>query len=152
MASSHLCFESQQLCLAEAPTDVESQRPAQLQMSPEPVHMAAAGIDSSCNHATVPLSGDQLFSKLLCWTCSIGELLGPVVCGEKGMFICCEFEEGCGLGGRDNCIKCICSCEGMMPKSPFPCGCFCKCLPIKCGLTNPLEKPYVVAFQKQVVG
>jgi len=121
-------------------------------MSPEVVHTAAAGFESSCNHPTVPQSKDQLYSKLLCWVCSIGEFLGPTICGEKAMCICCEMEEGCGLGGKDNCIKCLGSCEGMMPKSPFLCGCFYKCLPIKCGCVNPLEKPYLVAFQKTIVG
>ena len=140
MASSHVCF------------DVESQRPPQLEMSPEPVHMAAANIDSSCDHPTVPKSGEQLFSKLLCWSCSIGEVLGPKICGAKEMFICYEAESGCGLDGPDGCIKGLGSCEGMMPKSPFKCGCFEKFFCLKCGCTNPLEKPFVVVLQKEVVG
>uniref|UniRef100_A0A7S2TDM0 Uncharacterized protein n=1 Tax=Prorocentrum micans TaxID=2945 RepID=A0A7S2TDM0_PROMC len=148
-------MDSSSICVEAAPqqeriglADQELAAPPQVQLMEEATHKAAAGIDSTCSHKSVPTSSDQLYSKLLCWNCGIGEVLGEVVCGEKFMLFCCEGQEDCGLGGKDGCIKCLGSCEGFMPAGR--CGCFCKFFPIKCGLVNPLEKPFLVVNKKTI--
>merc|ERR1719245_15941 len=109
---------------------------------------AAAGVSSESSHGAVPKSGDALFSKLLCWDCSMGDFLGKVVCGEHAMLFCCEGQTDCGLSGKNDCIKCLGSAELFHPEGK--CGCFCKTFCVKCGLVNPLEKPFLVVNKKTI--
>mmetsp|Transcript_171 Transcript_171/g.451 ORF Transcript_171/g.451 Transcript_171/m.451 type:complete len:146 (+) Transcript_171:117-554(+) len=133
--------------------EVVAAAPGQTTME-EPTH--AAGIDSNSSHVSVPKSGDQIYTKLLCLTCSIGEVLGAVVCGDHRFCFCWEKTADCGLGGKDcgagqgmGCIKCAGTCEMFMPEPR--CGCFQKTFCIKCGCIPPLEKPFIVFNNKNVV-
>mmetsp|Transcript_31002 Transcript_31002/g.70939 ORF Transcript_31002/g.70939 Transcript_31002/m.70939 type:complete len:147 (+) Transcript_31002:99-539(+) len=133
--------------------EVVAAAPAQDTMM-EPKH--SAGIDSTSSHVSVPKSGDQIYSKLLCWTCSIGEVLGSVVCGEHRFCFCFEDTSDCGLGGKDcgagqgmGCIKCSGACELFMPEPR--CGIYEKFFCLKCGCIPPLDKPFIVLNNKNIV-
>mmetsp|Transcript_1010 Transcript_1010/g.1231 ORF Transcript_1010/g.1231 Transcript_1010/m.1231 type:complete len:150 (-) Transcript_1010:327-776(-) len=134
--------------------EVVTAAPAQNMMT-EPAH-AAAAIDSNSSHASVPKSGDQIYSKLLCLTCSIGEVLGSVVCGDHRFCFCFEKTGDCGFGGKDcgagnnlGCLKGSSQCELFLPEAR--CGCFNKLFCVKCGCIPPVEKPFIVLNNKSIV-
>ena len=135
---------------AASSEDKEMVCPPEQTVMDEPKHNGAPiVIDSNSSHASAPTQSDQVFSKLLCYTCSIGEVLGEVICGEHRMFFCCECQEGCGCGGKGGCLKCDSVFELFFPE--LRCGCFEKCFCIKCGCVSPLEKPFVVCLGKEIV-
>jgi len=126
--------------------DVETPAPKQVQMMTEGQHSAA--IDSSSSHPAASKDSEALFSKLLCWQCSIGEPLGQAICGEHGFCFCCEMQSECGLGGKSGCLKCTATEELFPPEAR--CAFFSKWFCIKCGLVSPLEKPFLVVAKKTI--
>mmetsp|Transcript_34094 Transcript_34094/g.79216 ORF Transcript_34094/g.79216 Transcript_34094/m.79216 type:complete len:143 (-) Transcript_34094:242-670(-) len=127
--------------------DVELPPPAQLQMEPAAGH--AAFIPNDAGKPTQPNSSDALYSKLVCLTCGVGELLGEVICGEHVECCCIQCMEALGLGGKDNCLENMTACGLEMPALEF--GASCKCLFCKVGCVNPLkEKPFVVINKKNI--
>jgi len=135
---------------SEATMDVDLELPPRqhLEMMSSPQHEALWGSNPT-NHESVPTTSDTLYTKVLCWTCGLGEVLGNVICGSHDIFFCIDCQSDCGLGGKDGCLKCLERCELWKPEAK--CCCFCKCFPIKCGLVNPLEKPFIVCNNKTVV-
>merc|ERR1711879_721317 len=106
------------------------------------------------SHATRPQSRDQLYSKILCWTCGIGDPLGEATCGEHVDCICIRCESICGLSDKEPYVACSEGCELNNPDVVL--GCYCKLLFVKCGLDiDPIKtkcaKPLVVANQKNIV-
>jgi len=134
---------------SETTIDVDIELPPrqQLEMMSNPQHEAFWSTEIS-THASVPTKSDTAYTKLLCWGCGIGEVLGKVVCGSHDIFFCLECQEDCGLGGKENCPKFLTSGELFKPEAR--CGCFCKLFFCKMALTNPLDKPFVVFNQKDV--
>merc|ERR1712065_70585 len=109
-------------------------------MAPKPARVLAEEV----MHSAVPTGGDkvkcsasdQLYSKLICCACGIGEVLGDVVCGEFGECLCVRCDGAVGLGGEGGCPAGGGTCEMFKPK--VACGIYEKCLCLKVGFVNPL--------------
>mmetsp|Transcript_42596 Transcript_42596/g.134106 ORF Transcript_42596/g.134106 Transcript_42596/m.134106 type:complete len:142 (+) Transcript_42596:65-490(+) len=127
--------------------DVELPPPAQHSMQPEQLH--AAYISNEPPKVMAPKNNDQLYSKCICFTCGIGEVLGSVICGSYVQCCCCEEMEALGLGGKDGCPECMSACGLFNPKLEF--GASSKFLCCKCGCVNPLEgKPFIVIASREI--
>mmetsp|Transcript_37975 Transcript_37975/g.88727 ORF Transcript_37975/g.88727 Transcript_37975/m.88727 type:complete len:152 (+) Transcript_37975:90-545(+) len=118
--------------------------PAQTKME-EPKHQAFGdSMRGAANALTLPACapkpGDQVYTKILCCACGIGEVLGQVIIGEHNTCFCLEQACDCGTGGRDGCLQL----DGKLGcfKPDNLCGCFCKTFCFKCGLMPPCDRPY----------
>mmetsp|Transcript_79002 Transcript_79002/g.176711 ORF Transcript_79002/g.176711 Transcript_79002/m.176711 type:complete len:158 (-) Transcript_79002:79-552(-) len=131
----------------DMPVDVELPAPQQHRMESEGVHLAY--VPSNAGAPTNPTSGDECYSKLVCLTCGIGEVLGNTICGEHVQCCCIECMEACGLGGKGGCIEMMSACGLFMPALEF--GWSWKILCCKVGLVNPLKEKPLVVFNKKTI-
>merc|ERR1740130_1304450 len=63
------------------------------------------------------MTGDEkLFTKCICESCGIGEVLGEVICGTSSEFFCIQCQSFCGLQSENSCPHQGSLCKMFAPK------------------------------------
>mmetsp|Transcript_57608 Transcript_57608/g.129905 ORF Transcript_57608/g.129905 Transcript_57608/m.129905 type:complete len:151 (-) Transcript_57608:89-541(-) len=132
--------------LEPADEDVELSAPAQRRMEEAPVH-AAWWSPINAGNPSQPTTSDSLYTKVICVTCGIGELLGKMVIGETHTCFCIKGQALLGLGGPDGCPAAESGCD--MYKPTGECHGSVKLLCIKAAVDCP-EKPWLVCNGKTI--
>ena len=122
--------------------------PTQVSMMDDPKHGAYSRYES-LGQASHPVSGDTMFSKLLCVTASIGDFAGEVMIGEETKFCCIQSQAFCGFDGGSKCPQANGGC--FMFKPEVVCEGSAKVLCCKVGFLLP-KAPLIVCCQKEVYG
>mmetsp|Transcript_50693 Transcript_50693/g.130615 ORF Transcript_50693/g.130615 Transcript_50693/m.130615 type:complete len:151 (-) Transcript_50693:248-700(-) len=150
MAASSEACPAQEAMLEDLPSeaDVELDAPAQHQMMMDGKHGAPymSLVGSNAGYLK-PSSSDNLYSKCVCISCGMGEVLGPVAIGGSTLLFCCVGHAICGMDG--NCPQADAYCKLYNPEGD--CEFLFKLLCCKLGLTCP-SKPYVVINKKDMLG
>merc|ERR1711988_1302122 len=109
-------------------------------------------------HPAMPVNGDQLYSRVLCWACGLNFkdiFPSDQTCACYEGIICIQSDTTCGLKDQDPFISSSTACQCGMPQ--FLLNQACKVCPIKLGcdlgtkLGDKCAKPLVVCCAKQIV-
>lgn len=115
--------------------------PAQQTMIEPPMRLLGGA--SGGGSSMMPASGDKLFSKLVCVSCGLGEVMGEAICGEDVQCFCIKQLSQCGIKG--NCLAWTANGELYQPEPT--CASSAKFFCLKQGVMMP-DKPWVVCCEK----
>eukprot|EP00811_Abedinium_folium_P011508 NODE_20656_length_788_cov_4.281392.p2 GENE.NODE_20656_length_788_cov_4.281392~~NODE_20656_length_788_cov_4.281392.p2 ORF type:complete len:140 (-),score=40.68 NODE_20656_length_788_cov_4.281392:345-764(-) len=127
----------------DCPVDVEAPVPVQCQMEDDGVH----ALEPKLEYIT---TNDNMYSKCLCCICSLGEVLGEVVCGRASKCFCYKGSSACGLGGEKGCPAALGSCEMYYPTAECGMQSKCFCCQYGCVACWVEPKPFCV-FNKKTI-